>query len=265
MPSPPRFSSVIPITLSLTGLISLMAAPLPASAYQVYLNGRQGGNPVSNLHNLTLDSNYDVGRTLDPTTWYVPAGTSNGREITPIPLSATLQTVVKAFDSQKLTLGLTIKNTTTLPSSNYIANILSFGFGITPNVTSVSLSQSENAVFDNAIVQTSKQQKFPGGFKQIDICIFSDGCSGGDVKTGLQAGQSDSFDLNIAGDFWDSSKGTNFVTLSDFPLKFQTTNGSFEPAGVPEPTTIIGTALALGFGVMSRKKLIKKQARTVSK
>jgi hypothetical protein len=253
MPLKPSF--LLSAFLSAASLGAMTMTALPASAYDVTLNGRRAGNPVGDLYNVTLDSASDVGRTLDPVKWYVPAGTSNGSETTPISLSALLSITVKSFTETALTLGINIANTTQVPTSDYRASIMSLGFGVSPDATGVSVNGSN--VFDTARVQKG-QQNFVGGFKQIDVCIFAAGCSGGDVKEGLQAGQSTSFDLTILSKgFYNSAQGTNVVTLSDFPIKFQTANGSYEPAGVPEPMTIVGSAMALGFGAMYKRRMAK--------
>ena len=237
-------------------------APAPANAYEVYLNGKTAGDPSGSLYNVTLNSTNDLGRTLDPFTWYVPAGTTNtSGETTPVALSALLTMTVKEFTSNLLTLSINVTNTTQVRSGEN-ASIVALGFGIDPNATSVAISNS--SIFDTAILQNGQQQ-FAGGFKQIDICIFADGCKGGDVKNGLQAGQSTSFDLTISSNFWNSFMGTNFVTLSDFPLKFQTTHGSFEPAGVPEPITVFGSGLALGFGALFKRQMAKRDKRAAVK
>ncbi len=252
-------SALLPAIIGLSSFTAVSIPALPASAYGVYLNGGEAGDPIGDLYNVTLHSG-DVGRTLDPVHWFVPAGYSNkskSPETTPIDLSANLVIEVKALTETFLTLGLTINNTTQLPSDNpnYKANILSFGFGVNPNATSVQLTQSGNVIFDNAIIQKNEEQTFPGGFKKIDICIYAaNNCSGGNVNQGLRAGHSDSFDLKISGVFTNSK-----VTLSDFPLKFQTDNGSFQPVGVPEPMTVLGTLMALGFGAIFKKTMARKQ------
>jgi hypothetical protein len=52
---------------------------------------------------------------------------------------------------------------------------------------------SAGSVFDWVGSGSGPQQNFPGGFGGIDVCLFADGCSGGNVNNGLQAGASDSF------------------------------------------------------------------------
>ena len=94
-------------------------------------------------------------------------------------------------------------------------------------------------MFDTVVVQGG-QQNFPGGFKKIDLCIFADGCNGGSINDGLLSGQTDTFTLLINGPFG----ATPAVTLSPFPIKFQTAGGGLEFAGteaspVPEPSTLM--------------------------
>ncbi|EKD09566.1 hypothetical protein SPLC1_S170150 [Arthrospira platensis C1] len=172
---------------------------------------------------------------------------------------------VDSFTSDYLDLTINISNTTALTQTFTEAGIVSFGFGIDPNATSVQLLQSGNN-FTGAQVRTG-QQTFPGGFKQIDICIFTQGCNGGSQNSALAAGASDSLRLRIGGDF---TSGTTTIgaNLLDFPVKFQTTDGSFELAGaanveqVPEPLTILGTGMALGFGSMFKREYDKKKNKS---
>lgn len=257
------FNSFLPAVLGAAS-IALVSPTLtaPANAYTVQTNGRTAGDPGGWLYDVTLNSG-DIGRNLDPIKWLVPAGTTNGSgETTQVALSAITNVKVKDFTNTALTLAINITNTTQVLAGGN-ASILAFGFGISPDATSVSINGS--SIFDTAIVQ-SGQQQFAGGFKQIDVCIFSAGCKGGDVKSGLQAGQTTSFELTInSKSFWDAEKSTNFVTLSDFPMKFQTSDGSFEPAGVPEPMTILGSGLALGFGALFKRQVAKRDKKLIVK
>ncbi|MGA9378638.1 MAG: cistern family PEP-CTERM protein, partial [Phormidium sp.] len=233
------FNSFLPAVLS-TASIALVSPifTAPANAYGVYLNGKTAGNPGDALYDVNIVSPEDVGRQLDPVKWLVPAGTK-GDTILPVDLTAQANITVDSLTSNLLKMSVTLSNTT----QGYTSSILGFGFGVSPDATSVRVNGS--TIFDTAIIQKGQQQ-FTGGFKQIDVCIYAVGCNGGDVKEGLQSGQSTTFTLEISGNFWDSALGKNSVTLSDFPIKFQTGSGSFEPAGVPEPITVFGSGLALG-------------------
>lgn len=226
-------TSFIP-TVVAAGLVLGSSVFSPANAY--------GVTPTNAI---TLNSS-DVNRELDRIKWLVPASTTGLSN----DLSAEAVITVKTLDSNFLELAINFLNTT---STSLQAAVTGFGLAVDPDATSVNLVAGE--FFDNAELQTG-QQNFPGGFKGIDICAFSSqNCSGGDIKSGLQAGSSDTFTLKIGGNF---SKG---VTIASYPVKFQTEGGSFEAAGVPEPITVIGSGLALGFGALLKKEASKKHSK----
>jgi hypothetical protein len=166
-------------------------------------------------------------------------------------LTATSTWTVSSYTMDSIVLDISISNTTILdPGTLDNAAITSFGFGVMPNVTA-TLS-SAGSVFDSVGSGSGPQQNFPGGFGGIDVCLFADGCSGGSVNNGLQAGASDSLQVTLSGRF---SERTDLLF---FPVKFQTSVGSFEPGGsmvsVPEPGTLgLLCAGILGFFV-SRKR-----------
>jgi len=177
--------------------------------------------------------------------WFLAQGGSdNDGSTAPFDVSASAAFDVTVFNATRLTLGVTITNTT---NTSHQSSIHSFGIGVNPNATSVSLSNPGNVVFTNAEVQ-SGQQNYPGGFKQIDVCVYSpNNCSGGAFSGGLLSGNMDAFTLTIFGNFSGGS-----VTLAPFPIKFQTSGPSLEFAGIevgtvaaPEP----GTLILLGSGL----------------
>lgn len=258
-----RSGSIVASVVVAAGIATASSTFSPASAFTITTKtgtDSTAGNPAG-------QQLYDVGITKDDignsflVDWFLASGTKNtDGKSTPVDLSATGIFKVLDFTQNLLSLEVKITNTT---SANFQAAILSTGFSVTPDATSVSLIKP-GSVFDNAEVQTVKpdkpgkpgnsskpgNQQFPGGFKGIDVCIYAaNGCNGGDVKDGLQSGgKSDTFKVNIAGNF-----GVNYAaSLDSFPIKFQTANGSYELAGkpkpkppkpVPEPGT--GVALAL--------------------
>jgi hypothetical protein len=149
-------------------------------------------------------------------------------------LTATSTWTVVSFTSTTLTLQIDIDNTTVLGGLNGVtqASITTFGFGTAPNTTGSFVTAG--AVFDLIGPGQGAPQNFPGGFSGIDICVFADGCAGGNVNNGLQAGTGDLITIALAGSFGT----TPAATLQFFPIKFQTNLGSFEGGGttrIPPP------------------------------
>jgi hypothetical protein len=236
----------------------LLFAASQAQAVLITSTGSSAGSPTQPTYQAAI-STADVGQTFS-LDWLIAAGTGS----LPVDLTATVTFTINSFSlnasgNDILSLGITIANTTDLsayPGTN--SAILAFGFGVTPDATASLVSSG--TTFDSVGSGSGPQQTFPGGFKQIDVCIFSAGCSGGDVNSGLQAGNSDSLVLNLSGNFDQNGTGPGALSLLDFPLKFQGTWGSFETPGqttrVPEPTTLslLGIALlGLGLSVRLRK------------
>ena len=81
------------------------------------------------------------------------------------------------------------------------AGITAFGIGADPNATSVVFSDAPDDDFVDAEVASDPHQTFPGGFKQIDVCVFTQVCDGGGSGAALAAGASDSFPVTVFGDF----------------------------------------------------------------
>lgn len=186
-------------------------------------------------------------------------------------LSAVAFFDITSITSSAVTMTVTIQNTTALINGLVNAGLASFGIGVTPNATAVSFNDpGDTTGFTNAEVASNPQQNYPGGFKNIDVCVFTDGCNGGAQGAALAAGALDTFTLTISGNFGT----TPSVTLDPFPIKFQTNFGSFEfagvetpggsppggsPGAVPEPASmaIFGMGLAaLGFGLRRRRDTV---------
>lgn len=218
------------LTLAPTlALVVLLGAGLagPAQAFTFIDLGEEAGYPAGDLQAVEVTA-ADEGGSFD-VFWSVsdPA------------LSAEATFTITSFSNDEIVLDITLDHTTDLSDSNLInAAILSMGFGVDPDV--VATLTSTGSVFDTVAEGSGPQQTFPGGFKQVDVCIFSQGCSGGDINSGLAAGEMDSFQITltpVSGDF------SNGVTLAFFPIKFQSSAGSYEPPGsftpmMPEPTSV---------------------------
>lgn len=178
------------------------------------------------------------------------------------PLKAKAYFKVTDLTSSNLSLDTVLLNRT---DESFQAAITSLGIGVSPNATKVSFNPIGD-IFKYGYVETGKQN-FPGGYKNIDLCITTSkssnttNCPGGNIKNGLQAGDRDNFGLNIAGNF-----GSNpYVTLDTLPVKFQTSQGSFElvaskPREVPTPAATLGI---LAFGAMSAVSTLKRKSKSI--
>ncbi|MHB1286784.1 MAG: cistern family PEP-CTERM protein [Leptospirales bacterium] len=182
--------------------------------------------------------------------WLVPTSTTGF--LSNLTTSGTF--TVSKFTSSKIVLGVSLDNTT--PTSIQTA-ILSLGIDASSHVSS---SVANSSIFD----YTSDPGKFPGGFKNINVCVYAgNNCNGGPINNGLMSGVSTNFDLTLTGTALTS------VNLSQFAIKYQTQNGSFELGGTnaplssnPEPSSLVlfGSALLglLFFGSRSPGKLLAR-------
>lgn len=139
-------------------------------------------------------------------------------------------------------------------------------FGLTTATESLDpaatgfVAGGQGAVFDGLAVDDNKDSKLAGVV--MDVCVFSVGCSGGNVNTGLSGGgNSDNFTIELVasdglyeagatlGTFLIKYQGANSFELPDLPLSL-TSNAS-----IPEPgtLTVLGIGLA-GLGAMRRRE-----------
>lgn len=220
------------------------------------------GTNSSEIQYVTMNAS-DVGQSFTAN-WLCSANTTCGNSgTTPNTLSATGKFTLDSYTSTGLTLSATIKNTT---SSSFQAALMSIGISAPALTPSWGTAGS---VFTR--IGSGGGGNFPGGFKNINSCIYSGSkCSGTNIKNGLGDGNAntnplstDSFKFILA-----SNSGTigSSVTLSDFAVKFQTSAGSYEfgdglgPSPTPEPASfwLLGSALLFMIGVHLRKGMPKK-------
>ncbi|NJQ97241.1 MAG: cistern family PEP-CTERM protein [Hydrococcus sp. CSU_1_8] len=150
-----------------------------------------------------------------------------------------------------------------LPNSdrfeNYRASVL--GFAVDPNVKqgSASVNGDFNTIAYKGITAN-------GGI-DTEICFKGGGstnnCNGA-ASGGVELGNSGEFNISFA-----LANPSNQFTLSNFGVRYQDINsnvyglqgasGTGVGEAVPEPLTILGTAMALGFGGLFQREFSKKQ------
>ncbi len=219
--------------------VFLLLLATSANAFTMYDTGVLGGNPESSLLGVTVTGG-DVGDSFD-IEWNV-ANVVGSED-----LSATGNFEIVSFSTTEIVMQVSIANTTVLSSSLTNADILSLGFGVSPDAVAAFDSGGAGTTFDGVSDGNGPNQTYPGDFKGIDVCVYGDGCSGGAVAEGLHAGESDVFQLKLTGVFGVDTDNLT-ADLLYFGAKFQTNVGSFEPGGsvpVPEPSA----ALVFGIGI----------------
>ena len=162
---------------------------------------------------------------------------------------------VANFSVSSLTLDVTLINSTITTSADPTdaagqnARLVSWGFGIDPDATSVAFSDAADGGMTNAALVSLPS------LKEVDVCAFGgSNCSAVNSGGIFGNGHSDTFRLILAGDFgsgvtldplgfrYKTNRGTctfslNSATGSEGPCV--TTDGATQSASVPEPGTLI--------------------------
>jgi hypothetical protein len=169
--------------------------------------------------------------------------------------------VVTGFNSSTLTVSVSLSNTSLIGGVGG-ERLTAFGFGIDPNATGATFVDANDAGMIDATLSSIPS------LATIEVCAYGgSNCQGGS-NGGIFAGDSDSFQILLAGT-WGSS-----VNIAPIGFKYQTGYGSFEftsssssgtPSSsgttVPEPTTLslLGASL-LGVALMRRRRKQQKAA-----
>jgi hypothetical protein len=247
-------------------LKTLLAVAILGTSYLPDAYAAYSFQNVNGIQSVTINSS-DLGQSFTAN-WLCSTNTTCGNSgVTHNTLSATGIFTLDSYTSTELTLSATIKNTT---SSSFQAALMSIGISAPALTPSWGTAGS---VFSDIGPAGGKNGNFPGGFKNVNACIYSsNGCNGGNIAYGLGDGyvggqmnplSTDSFKFILA-----SNSGTigSSVTLSDFAVKFQTSAGSYEfgdglgPSPTPEPASfwLLGSALLAMIGIHLRKGMPKK-------
>ncbi len=169
-----------------------------------------------------------------------PGNTLGGTEA----LTAEMLFTVDAVSGLSVSFTVEISNTTAMDPAGADA-IHSIGFFTNPEV-SINFF-----VAGSTFVSAEEDTIFPS-FQEIDICIFSQNCTGGGYKGGLEPGDSDQVMISLIGDLSGGS-----VMIDPSVIKFQGDRGSFKLANmrVPEPSSlaIFGIGL-LGLGFLAGRR-----------
>jgi hypothetical protein len=143
------------------------------------------------------------------------------------PITAEADLLVTSISTSQLVIQVTLENTT---SGYDNAGFASFGFNIDPNATSASGSTTGDGaadadVFAAAYVVGPGNPPLPS-LSAVEVCSYAgNSCAGGGQFDLLAQGETDVFLVTIN---WDPANNDAVYTLSDFGVKFQTAEGSFE-------------------------------------
>ena len=178
---------------------------------------------------------------------------------------------VSGFNTHQLTLDFMLNNTTTPSGTD--TTLYAFGFGIDPNATGVTFSDSSYAMTgetstgmsDAGMVTKVGSTNFTGHpIANIEVCAFSaNNCSGFGKYIGIAAGNFDAFRLTLNGT-WGSEvtlnpiaveyKAGSVVGVATDPTPTVLATVSAPPSSVPEPQSLILLGMGLIVSVFSSRR-----------
>ena len=208
-----------------------------------------------------IDGTTNVDDTFTVLFELVPGGTDNGGNTLPgtKPLTAEIVYTVNTIDldaTGEVKFTIDIKNTSPDdPAFTNDGSITSFGLFTDPDAAVSSfMAGSTFSAF-------AEDTTFPS-FQQIDICIFADGCAGGDYKNALAPGEMDTVMIVLGGDLSGGS-----LTVDPTVVKYQGDRGSYQFAGngngttVPEAQTIY--MFLVGLGLLGLVSMLRRGPRQI--
>ncbi|MGR9044311.1 MAG: cistern family PEP-CTERM protein [Gammaproteobacteria bacterium] len=168
--------------------------------------------------------------------WFLPSGSiSNTGTVLPDDLSASASFTLDAFDAASRTIDMTVDISNLTDTGIFSkAAILSFGFGVDPDVSGGHLIDS-GTIFDGFNPDFTNPS-LPA--ISIGTCIFAaNNCAGGNINQGLQIGVSDTLSFQLLFGNGSTLGTLDAVTFAPFGLKFQTNKDSWELSGTPDSGT----------------------------
>jgi hypothetical protein len=215
-----------------------IASMAPASAFSI------SGGSVNNITASDVGSSFDV--------LFDGKGGSQARTIAG--LTSTARFTLTAFNTSNQTASFNVLITNNSSGSVTQSRVSVLGFDTNPNV---NLNQSTVSGIFNTI--ESGNVPIAGA---VEVCFTGVNCAGGG-SGGVFKGNSGSFTTTLK-----FNSPLSNLSLSNFTVRYQNiagvqgiTSGAGDGTPVPEPITLLGSGIALGFGMYAKRKLNGQKAK----
>jgi len=163
------------------------------------------------------------------------------------------------YTTDKLNLTVTLDNTTDIssdPGGRYDWTNLTWN--VDPESMVTNFTADTDGTLDDSFNDYTENVQPSGGLGVVDVCVHAASCAGaGNTGLGPNDG-TDQFQIQLMAGVGEEYTEENGVTLSTFLIKFQTDRGSYEFTPVPEPTSLVLSALGLvavgGYALRRQRK-----------